>query len=147
MALPKSLIVDASILFSFFKSDSIRRYVIEELLNAGCELISPDFVLKEISDKKGRIIKFSELDESEFDFLFSLLKKSVKTFEKAGYSKFLSEANKISPHLKGTEDDPYFALSLSLNKTPIWSDEDAFREQSEIKIFTTEDLMKELRLL
>jgi len=45
--LPRLLIVDACILFSFFKSDSIRRRIIEELPNFGCRLISPAFAFKE----------------------------------------------------------------------------------------------------
>ena len=40
-----------------------------------------------------------------------------------------------------TKDDSYFALSLSKNKIPIWSDEIAFKKQSEIKVFSTKELL------
>ena len=53
MKLPRTLIIDASILFSFFNKDSARRRIIEELPNLGCELISPEFAFKELmSDKE-----------------------------------------------------------------------------------------------
>ena len=146
MPLPKLLVIDASILFSFFKSDSVRRYIVEELLNRDCNLISSDFVLEELLKNKEKIIKFSGIDELEFVFLFSILERGIKTFSEYKYSKFLSEANKISPHgNQETKDDAYFALALSSN-CAIWSDEEAFKQQSKVQIFSTEDLLKELKL-
>ncbi len=140
--IPEKLIIDASILFSFFKSDSVRRKVIEELLDKECELISPSFVIEELSNNKDKILRYSKIDTSAFMFLFSLLNKHIKTFSEERYSQFLTQANKLSPHKEDIKDDPYFALSFALNKTPIWSDEPAFKEQSEIKIFSTLEFLK-----
>ena len=140
--LPKLLIVDANVLFSFFKIDSARRHLVEELKNRGCVLISPDFVLEEIQSNKEKIIKFSEISESEFLFTLSSLNVEFETRNEEEYKNFLSEANKLSPHKKGRKDDPYFALSLALNKAPIWSDEDAFKQQSKIKVFNTKELLE-----
>lgn len=145
--IPPELIVDASILFSFFNSSSTRRDVFKKLLDRGCNLISPEFVLDELFNNKSDIMHSAKITESEFNEVFSELNRDLDVSEEEKYSKFLSEANKISPHGKQeTKDDPYFALSLALNKTPIWSDEDAFNKQSEIKIFSTKDLLKELEL-
>ena len=143
--LPKILIVDASILFSFFRKNSTRRKVVEKLSEFGCKLISPEFVFKELSDKRERIKKFGEVNELAFAFLFSLLDRRVESFPEDAYKNFLPEANKISPHGEDTKDDPYFALALSLN-CAIWSDEKAFKKQSKVKIFTTSELIKELGL-
>lgn len=138
MSVPELLIIDANILFSFFKSDSVRRYLIEELLNCECKLISPDFVFEELSQNKDKIMKFSKIDESEFIFLVLLLKKEIKTISESEYSEFLINAKSISPH---TKDDPYFALALAFNLS-IWSDEEKFKQQSKIKIFDTARLAK-----
>lgn len=137
--LPRLLTVDASILFSFFKKDSVRRRVIEGLSEFGCKLISPEFVFKELSDKRERIKKFGEINELTFAFLFSLLDSKIDSFPNEVYKDFLPEANKLSPHGNKSKDDPYFALALSLN-CPIWSDEEAFKLQSRVKIFTTKEL-------
>ena len=142
--LPRILISDASILFSFFKKDSVRREVIERLSESGCKLISPEFVFKELADKKERIKKFGKVNELAFAFIFSLLDSKVESFPEKVYKEFLSEANKISPHAEETKDDPYFALALALN-CAIWSDEEAFKRQSRVKIFTTKDLFKLLK--
>lgn len=140
--IPKELIVDASILFSFFSSSSARRKVFKKLLDKECNLISPEYVLDELFDNKPDIMHFAKVNGSGFNEIFSELNRELNTFEEKEYSKFLSEANKISPHPSDTKDDPYFALSLSLNKIPIWSDEEAFKQQSTIEIFSTEDLMR-----
>ena len=140
-SLPNELIIDANILFSFFKSDSVRRHLIEELLNNDCKLSSPEFALKELLSDKEKIIKFSGISESDFTFNFSILEKEIKVVLEDEYEEFLSEANKISPHNNSTKDDPYFALALSYN-SPIWSDETAFKEQSKVKVFSTKDLLK-----
>ncbi|MEK6811466.1 MAG: PIN domain-containing protein [Nanoarchaeota archaeon] len=139
--IPSRLIVDASILFSFFKSDSVRRQLIEELLNKGCKLISPSFVIEELSNNNEGILKYSKIDSPTLLFLLCILQKSIETFSEDIYESFLKQANKLFPHGEDTKDDPYFALSLALNKTPIWSDEKAFKKQLEIEIFSTADLL------
>ena len=144
--LPKILIVDANILFSFFKSGSERRRLIEELPNLGCRLISPEFVFRELLNNEDRIKKFGKINELAFKFLFSLLGLKIESISESTYKEFLSEANKISPHPDSTKDDPYFALSLAFNKCPIWSDEEAFKQQSKVKVFDTKKLIEELKL-
>ena len=140
MEIPDTLIVDACILFSFFNSSSARRDIFKKLLDNDSKLKSPAFVLTELSNNKSKIMKFSQINDSEFDELFSELNKELDTVKESKYKGFLSEANKISPHgREEIKDDPYFALALAFN-LPIWSDEEAFKQQSEIKIFTTNQL-------
>lgn len=139
------LIVDASILFSFFNPNSARRLIIESAPALGFKLISPDFAFDELANGKGEVQKYSETNELEFTMLFSLLEKKIESFSKEAYIKFLPEANKISPHGKQTKDDTYFALALALN-CAIWSDEKAFKQQSKVKVYSTSELLKELGL-
>lgn len=138
--LPKIVIVDACILFSFFKKDSLRRDLVEKLPNLDRILISPGFVFEELLKDKEKIKEFCGVDEKEFVFLFSLLEKKIETFPKEDYAGFLDKAKEISPHGKETsKDDSYFALALSLN-CPIWSDEKAFKKQSKVKVLLTSEL-------
>ena len=137
------LIVDASILFSFFNPDSARRLIIESAHVHGFRLISPDFAFDELTNDKNEIEKYAGISELEFIIFFSLLEKKIETFSVEVYKEFLKEANKISPHDKQTKDDPYFALALALN-CRIWSDEKAFKKQSKVKVYSTSELLKEL---
>ena len=139
--IPEDLIVDASILFSFFKPDSARRGVFKRLLEQECKLASPDFVLKELAGNRSDIMKFAKINEGEFNEVMLELGKDIASFKEEEYKEFLAEANNISPHGGGTKDDPYFALALAFD-FPVWSDEAAFRLQSRVKIFTTAELLK-----
>ena len=139
------LIVDASILFSFFNPDSARRLIIESAHILGFRLISPDFAFDELADDKDEIQKYSGISELEFIIFFSLLEKKRETFSLDVYEEFLQEANKISPHGEQTKDDPYFALALALN-CRIWSDEKAFKKQSTVKVYSTSELLKKFGL-
>lgn len=138
--IPINLIVDANILFSFFKTDSLRRDLIEKLPNLGYKLISPDFVMEELLKEKDKIMKFAKINEIGFLFLFSLIERKIETIPWKEYEKWMEKAKKIVPHKK---DIPYFALALSLNAA-IWSDEKAFKKQNKVKIFSTEELKKSL---
>lgn len=136
--IPKELIVDASILFSFFNSSSARRDIFKKLLDNECKFISPDFMLTELFNNKLKIMKFAKISESEFAEIFSELDKDVKTFKKGEYEEFISKGEELAPHIK---DVAYFALALS-KKVAIWSDEEAFKKQSLIDVFNTNQLDK-----
>ncbi|MBI2499481.1 hypothetical protein HYV88_04535 [Candidatus Woesearchaeota archaeon] len=138
--LPSLLVVDASILFSFFKKDSDRRVIIEILPSLGCKLISPEHMFEELSKEREKIKRFGGINELAFTFLFSLLDNKIESFSEDMYTEFLAEASKISPHKDSTKDDSYFALALKLN-CPIWSDETAFKQQARIKVFNTKELL------
>ncbi len=143
--IPKILIVDACILFSFFKKDSRRRKLVEELPSFGCRLIMPEFAFGEVLGDKEKTKKYGKIDELAFTYLFSLLEKEMESFPEETYIEFLQAANKLSPHGEQTKDDPYFALALAFN-SPIWSDEEGFKKQNKVKIFGTEELAMLLRL-
>ena len=139
--IPKQLILDANILFSFFKSDSIRRNAFKELLKKECRFICPSYILEELSKDKEKIKKYAGIDEFEFSYLFQLLKKELNIISIEKYKENLLSAKEISPHEK---DNIYFALALSLS-IPIRSDEKAFKRQSKVKIYSTEELLKILK--
>lgn len=101
-------------------------------------MASPDFAMGELLSDKEKVMEFARIDELGFKFLFSLLERKIETFPKSEYEEFLSKAGEISPH---DRDRPYFALALYLNSA-IWSDEKAFKKQSQVKILSTEELIE-----
>ena len=135
------LILDTNILFSFFNKSKVLRLA-KELKHKGYKLVSPDFVFFEILGLKNKILKSSEITESEFDLMLLLIKRAVKFIPKVEYKEFVSEAKQLSPH---TKDFPLFALSLYLDKAPIWSRELRLKKQKLIKVFSDEDIERLLR--
>jgi predicted nucleic acid-binding protein len=100
--IPRLLVVDANILFSFFKKNSTRRQLIKKLSNRGTKLASPDFAMEELLSDKEKVMEFARIDELGFKFLFSLLERKIETFPKSEYEEFLSKAGEIS-HTIGTD--------------------------------------------
>ena len=113
----------------------------DKLLAQGCRLVSPDFALEELLSDKGKVMKCAEIDELGFVFLLSFLAKKIGVIPKYEYEASLQRARGLSPH---PEDDPYFALALSLNSA-IWSDEKAFKDQSRVKVLSTKELIEFLK--
>ena len=136
------LVVDANILFSFFKKDSTRRRLVEELLNRGYKLISPYFIIHELRANKDKIIQLSEISLGEFELIIRLIENEIELIPEDKFKSFLSNTSKISPHNK---DKPYFALALATDSS-IWSDETAFKKQSKVKVYSTSELLKEFSL-
>ena len=133
------IVVDASILFSFFKPESFTRKLLKSVYLKGAKLIVPDFALDELYSLRQRICKFCGIGGLEFIVSFTLLSEIIDVVPRSEFKKFESRALKLLPgHSK---DMPYFALALS-SDCAIWSNEKRFKEQSAVDIFSTGDITK-----
>lgn len=72
------------------------------------------------------------------------MKNRIESIPKERFEKFLEQANSL---ISDKEDTEYLALSLALNKTPIWSNDPHFKEQSAVEVFTTKQLVDKLKSL
>ena|SRR3989338_9709685 len=133
------IVVDASILFSFFKPESFTRSMLKSVYLKGAKLIAPDFALDELYLLKQKICKFCGIGGLEFIVSFSLLSEIIGVVPRPEFKKFEFKALKLLP--EHTKDMPYFALALS-SDCAIWSNEKRFKEQSEVKILSTEDIKR-----
>jgi predicted nucleic acid-binding protein len=132
------LIVDANILFSFFKPESVTRDLIKLLYIRNVRLFIPEFAIDEIFELKAKICEFCEIDETEFETSLALLYEILIIISKHEFDSFVPEAKKLLP--KHPKDALYFALALYLH-CPIWSNEKRFRLQSKIRVYTTSELL------
>ncbi len=135
------LVVDANVLFSFFKQDSSRRKLLIKLLMSGEDLVSPQYCFEELAEDKERINKYSGTDDEQFAKLLSMLEALITSLPESKYSEFEQEAARLAPQPK---DAPYFAAAIACN-CPIWSDDKAFKKQGKVKVATTSELAEELK--
>ena len=105
------LVVEANIVFQALIKRGFILGLIRLLSKAGARLYSPEFILREISKRKERLLKYSGLTKVELEFVIKLLFKKIEIMPEPKYSKFLPEALEIFPHHR--KDAPYFALTLS----------------------------------
>ena len=136
---PLKLVVDANILFTGLIGKGVTKAL---LFSDNLELFAPEFLFDELKEHKYRIESISSLSTENIEQLVNNLEDTIKTIEKSEFEEFLDEANKL---ISDPDDTEYLALSLALNKCPIWSNDPHFKEQSAVQVFTTDELVKFLK--
>src|SRR3989338_5320331 len=133
------LVVDATVVFTGIIGTGVTKEII---FLKSVKLHCPESLFNEVEEHKSRIKILSGLSSAELEELLIKLKNTIKPFPLPKYEKFLNEANKlISDH----DDTEYLALSLALDKCPIWSNDPHFKEQSKVQVFTTKELVELLK--
>jgi len=128
------LVIDANVVFSCVISRDRALDTVFGLYDKGVALISPEYLFEEIERNRRKIVKCSGLSSEEVAFFVSnLFSEFISPVPESKYACFLEEARTISPDLK---DAPYFAVSLSYDKSPIWSREPRLAKQKHIKVLT-----------
>lgn len=124
------LLADANILFSLVSpKTSASKFVKLQKI----KLFSPSFALGELAKYRSEI---EEKTGISFDKAKELLMQQVSFIKESEFSSLFKQ-------FKGFIDEkdvPYLALSSSLN-IPIWSNDPHLKQQSSIRVFTTEELI------
>ena len=127
------LVVDTNIVFSLFKSNSFTNKLLKEY---DIKLFAPKELIKELSKYSELICSKSDISKETFLEDISLVSKIIE-LKNASHS-FEDKSSKLISH---KTDAPFLALALESN-IPIWSNDPHFKEQSEIKVLTTEELIE-----
>ncbi|MDO8538011.1 MAG: PIN domain-containing protein [archaeon] len=136
----QKIVVDANIIFSAIIKDSTTRYLIGH--SEDIELVTPSFIVLEILN---HLDEFSKRFEVKKHYLQKLADKifelgEIKIIEPAFYSEYEQQALEL---INDPKDSSYLALALKLN-CPIWSNDKDFKKQNRIKVYSTQELLKEL---
>jgi len=127
------LIIDANILFAAL----IKKGLTSEILFKN-KLYAPEFIFIEFEKYKKELLAKTERTEQEFNELFELFQRNIVLIPAEEMMQFIEKAELISPD---KNDSMYFALAMKLN-CAIWSNDKELKKQKEIKIYSTEDLIK-----
>ena len=133
------LVIDASVLFTGLIGTGITKDII---FSNVVKLYAPEYLFEEFEEHKSGVKELSGLSLKELDLLFKKLKARITFVPRGGFDTFLKEANEL---VSDKDDTEYVALSLSMNKLPIWSNDQHFKEQSVVEVFMTPELVKHLK--
>ena len=136
---PFMLVVDANILFTGLIGKGVTKSL---LFSDKLKLFAPEFLFDEFRKHKPRIELISSLPVKDIDFLVDRLEGTINVVNKSKFEKFMDKAGSLIDDIEDTE---YLALSLSMDKCPIWSNDPHFKKQSLVKVFTTEELVEFLK--
>jgi predicted nucleic acid-binding protein len=134
------LVLDSNIIFSALIKKSKTRDII---LSDFFELYAPEYIFNEIIKHKELLLRKSKLDQGNFDALLLLLQKHIHLVAKEKYDKKMAIAENILGNIDIT-DSPFLALALALNCS-IWSNDGHFQQQKKVVVYTSKDLMKNIR--
>lgn len=115
---------------------------IDAFFSQKTSVYAPQLLFRELENNKEEIIGKSRLSGKELDWLFSILKHNIIIVPEKNFIKFREKAEEICPDPK---DIVYFALALYLN-CPIWSNENKLKDQSEVKVYATHELIRFLKI-
>jgi len=129
------LVVDATVLFAaIIGKGKTNDLFFEDKLR----LVALPYLIEEFNKNTGAIARICGLSESEVIEEFEILKRRVEIFPIYKFpDEIQSKAEKLAPHRK---DVPYFALALHLG-CAIWSREEDFKKQGEVKVYFTPELV------
>jgi len=96
----------------------------------------------EIGRNLDEIVKRSKLSRGELARIFAFIKKEIEFIPFKEFNEYADRSLAIAPHKK---DVHYFALALKFD-CGLWSNEVAFRRQTNVKIFSDDELMRILKL-
>lgn len=123
------LVIDANILISSLINTEGKTY--DLIFNDIIKLFASEYLLEEILLKSG-------LNHSDFEIFLSSVSAKIKFIQYAEFSSFISKSEEITPDKNDAE---YFALALKLN-CPIWSNDKKLKEQRDVKIYSTSELIR-----
>jgi predicted nucleic acid-binding protein len=132
--------IDANILVAALIKGGFTRKLIT---NSGLTIFSPSFLFAEIMKYKNEIIKKSKGSEEDFNYLLAILLKNIKIVDNKDLVPYVSAARTL---ISDKKDILYFSCAL-YKDTVIWSNDKEFKKQKRIRIFTTEELIKETESL
>jgi len=133
-------VIDTNILFSAMVKKSITRKII---LSDTFELYVPEYLFTEINKHKDLILHKAKISGKDFIALLTLFQKHTKIVKREVYQDKTPVAEEV---MKGIDitDSPFLALALRLNY-PIWSNDEHFKQQNLVKVYTTKEILELLR--
>jgi predicted nucleic acid-binding protein len=129
------LVIDANVLFSALIKNSLTA---ELIFNEDINLYTCEFIIDEFFKHEQEIMEKTHRTREQFITIMHQLKEIITVVPKEEYSKFMIEAEQISPD---ENDILYFALALRL-KGAIWSNDKRLKMQDKVKVYNTGDVMK-----
>src|SRR3989338_9993077 len=137
------LIVDSNIILAGLLKEGKTR---ELLIYSPFKLYAPESLTEEIIKYKQYVLDKSGLSSEDFDTLFEILTEDLTIVSKEDYLDLFIEAEKIIG-ATDKKDIPFIALALAIPNSGIWTNDNDFLKQNKIKIYRTEDLLRDSNLL
>ncbi|MEK6800659.1 MAG: PIN domain-containing protein [Nanoarchaeota archaeon] len=133
-------VIDTNVLIAGLIRDSTVRKI---LISKKFQFFLPEDALEEIEKYRIELTAKSGYTKEEFGKLRDLLLDSITLVSKAEIKPYLEKAEEIMKDID-IKDSSFVATALAINADGIWSFDDHFNKQKEIKIYGVKDLLDEI---
>ena len=130
------IILDSNILFSALIRDSLTRRLILQYKDF---FLFPSLIFDEMAKHRGLLLKKSGLNHEEFIQLLNLLLCKVIVVPKKVLEVHKREAWKIVKNID-PDDVLLIACALAYSSSVIWSEDKKLKQQSKVRVFSTEEI-------
>ena len=131
------LVVDNNALFSIMNPKSAASYLFSSIR---AEFFTTEFIKSEFNKHKDDCLSKSKISEHEFEIRKSEVEGNIGFFGSSKYADFLE---KSLTALQDPNDADFLALALAI-KAAIWSNDPHLKQQSLVKVYTTDELVDKL---
>ncbi len=137
------LVVDSNIVIAGILRDSITRKI---LFHPLFSFYIPDYSFIEIDRHMDELIEKSGLTKHRFHQVVDKIKENLIIIPEQEFDSKYPKAFELMCKIDEA-DVPFIALALSFDNDGIWSNDVHFEKQNQVRIWTTKDLIEELREL
>ncbi len=134
------IIIDSNILFSALIKDSTTRKLI---LKYDDFFLFPSYIFEEMENHKQELMQKSKMDSEDFERLLQLLLTKVFIVPKEVLTTYRKKALGIVQNID-PDDAVFIACAMAYPESVIWSDDKRLKEQNEVKIINTTEMMEYL---
>jgi predicted nucleic acid-binding protein len=137
------IVLDTNIFFATIIKDSTTRKII---LYYDGSFLFPSFIFDEMKFHFDELIKKSGLSKSEFIAVVSSLLRKMSIIDTKSLIKHREKAMRIVENID-TNDVIFFACALAHPESIIWSDDKKLKNQKQIKVLNTKEIIGQLRII
>ncbi|MFT4310944.1 MAG: PIN domain-containing protein [Candidatus Woesearchaeota archaeon] len=132
------VVVDTNVLMTFFWQNSVfRKLLTQELVDC----IAPEYALEEINKYEAEICKKTNITKKQYKEQLNELAIYVEFISIENYQEKLIAVVNNMPDPK---DIDFVALAVK-HELPLWTNDKLLKEQSVVAIYTTKEILDELK--
>ncbi len=135
------LVVDTNIIIASILKDSTTRKILLHPLFSFC---IPDHAFIEIERHEEELMRKSGLTRHRFHLILKRIQRRLTMVPEHEFAGFYPRAHKIMEDIDQT-DAPFIALALSFDNNGLWSNDKHLEQQNAIRVWSTRELIEELR--
>ena len=131
------IVIDTNIVLAALMKPSKTQ---ELIFSKKLELIAPEFCLREIKKYSELAAEKSGKTKEQMELSISVIFSEIQLAPKQDYLIHKQTARKL---ISDEKDWPFLALAIA-EETPIWSNDKHFKEQKQVKVYTTKELLEKI---